>query len=88
MRCRRSRGYVALFLILACVVGESACDQKANRSEQGEKASDRAKTETPASGPVHPSVPGRTVPCPREGGMDKSGYPCEPTPPSKGLPDK
>ncbi len=30
----------------------------------------------PAAG--HPAVPGRTMPCPREGGLDKAGNPCEP----------
>ena len=54
-----------------CLVGASAC----NRSEEM-RGSRGMNTET--AKPVHPSVPGRNIPCPGKEGLDKSGYPCEP----------
>ncbi len=68
-----------------CLVGASACKRPA--SEQELRGTSSPNSETAQS--VHPSVPGRNVPCPREGGLDKAGYPCEPPAPSadpKGKP--
>jgi hypothetical protein len=62
---------IALAMTGLCLVGASAC----NRSE-GIRGSSRTNPET--GQPVHPSVPGRNLPCPGAGGLDKSGYPCEP----------
>ena len=52
-----------------CLVGASGCHRPEGM---------RSGTNTETAKPVHPSVPGRNVPCPGEGGLDKSGYPCEP----------
>jgi hypothetical protein len=67
---------MAFALTALCLVGVSACQRPA--SEQEPRGSSPTNTET--AKPVHPSVPGRNVPCPREGGLDNAGYPCEPNP--------
>jgi hypothetical protein len=61
---------IAIGITGLCLVGASAC----NRSEEIRGSG----TDTETAKPVHPSVPGRNTPCPGKGGLDKSGYPCEP----------
>jgi hypothetical protein len=73
---RPLNGTMAIALTAFCLVGVSACNQSA--SEQEPRGSRPANSET--AKPVHPSVPGRNIPCPREGGLDNAGYPCEPNP--------
>jgi hypothetical protein len=73
---RPLNGTLAVALTALCLVGVSACKRPA--SEQELRGSSPTNTET--AKPVHPSVPGRNVPCPREGGLDNAGYPCEPNP--------
>ena len=65
---------IAIALMGLCLVGTSGCKRPA--SEQELRGSNPTDSETSKS--VHPSVPGRNIPCPREGGLDKAGYPCEP----------
>jgi hypothetical protein len=74
---------IAMALTGVCLVGASACQGPASDPEP------RASSPASSAKPVHPSVPGRNIPCPREGGLDKAGYPCEPPNPSadpKGKP--
>jgi hypothetical protein len=76
---------IVIALMGLCLVGAFGCKRPA--SEQGLRGSSPRDSE-PAK-PVHPSVPGRNLPCPGEGGLDKAGYPCEPPTPSadpKGKP--
>jgi hypothetical protein len=80
MQTKRCRGLVALTVVTG-LLGLGACDQQPSRGDRAPKSSDGS--DIPASSPAHPSVPGRTEPCPRPGGLEKSGYPCEPTPPGK-----
>jgi hypothetical protein len=77
MRCR----VMIVVTVVTGVLGLGGCDQQPSRGDRARKSSDRS--EAPASSPAHPDVPGRTEPCPRPGGVEKSGYPCEPTPPRK-----
>jgi hypothetical protein len=65
---------IAIVLTGLCLVGASACQRAASDREPG--GSSPASSDTGKS--VHPSVPGRNIPCPGEGGLDKAGYPCEP----------
>ena len=60
-----------------CLVSASACKRPASEQELRGSSS----TNTEKAKPVHPSVPGRNIPCPREGGLDNAGYPCEPPSP-------
>jgi hypothetical protein len=70
-------GTLAIALTALCLVGVSACNQPTSKQEpQGSHSTNTG----PAAQPVHPSVPGRNTPCPREGGLDNAGYPCEPNP--------
>jgi hypothetical protein len=62
---------IAIATTSLCLVGASACHRP-----EGIRGSSGTNTDT--AKPVHPSVPGRNIPCPGEGGLDKSGYPCEP----------
>jgi hypothetical protein len=73
-RITRHLAIPTMAMWLVCV---AACDQQPNPGQPQPKASGGA--DTSAGAPVHPDVPGRTEPCPREGGLEKSGYPCEPT---------
>ena len=77
MQTGRCRGVVMVTVVIG-VLGFAACDQQptGNRAPKG---ADRS--EPSASSPAHPDVPGRTEPC--LGRLEKSGYPCEPTPPGK-----
>jgi len=68
---------MAVALIALCLVSASACDQKPSAVERKEGASDAADGRLSQG---HPAVPGRTMPCPRRGGLDNAGYPCEPNP--------
>ena len=82
---RRLNEKMGVALTVLCLVGVPACKRPA--SEQELRGSSPTNSET--AKPVHPSVPGRNIPCPREGGLDKAGYPCEPSTPSadpKGKP--
>jgi hypothetical protein len=65
---------IAVALTCVCLVGASACHRP-----EGVRGSSATDSDTAKS--VHPSVPGRNIPCPREGGLDKAGYPCEPPAP-------
>ena len=67
------REAIALALTGVCLMGASACQRPASDQEPRGESSPAS-----SSKPVHPSVPGRNIPCPREGGLDKAGYPCEP----------
>jgi hypothetical protein len=78
------REWIAIALTGLCLVGMSACKRPA--SEQDLRGASPGDSETAKS--VHPSVPGRNIPCPREGGLDKAGYPCEPSASSAGSKDK
>ena len=73
---RPLKGTIAVATTVLCLIGLSGCKRPA--SEQEPRGS--SPTNTEAAKPVHPSVPGRNMPCPREGGLDNSGYPCEPNP--------
>ena len=73
---RPLNGTMAIALTAFCLVGVSACGRPA--AEQELRGTRPTNTET--AKPVHPSVPGRNTPCPREGGLDNAGYPCEPSP--------
>jgi hypothetical protein len=77
---RRLNGKMAVTLTALCLVAVPACKRPA--SEQAPRGSSPTSSETAKPKPVHPSVPGRNIPCPREGGLDKSGNPCEPPAPS------
>jgi hypothetical protein len=72
-----SKGIVIPLMGL-CLVGAAACQRRPS-SDPEPRASSPASSETAKSD--HPSVPGRNIPCPREGGLDKAGYPCEPPAP-------
>lgn len=61
----RSAAVAVVWASLLC-----SCDQN-SQAERKDNSDGR-----PSAG--HPAVPGRTTPCPREGGLDKAGYPCEP----------
>jgi hypothetical protein len=65
---------IVIALTGVCLVGASGCNRPASEKEL--RGTGPANSET--AKPVHPSVPGRNIPCPREGGLDKAGYPCEP----------
>ena len=80
MLTRRRRELIA-FMVMTCMLGLAACDQQPGRGDRAPKISDRQ--ESAAASPAHPDVPGRSEPCLRPGGLEKSGYPCEPTPPGK-----
>lgn len=67
---------LAIPAMVICLVGAAACGRQ---PDGGRPVAKRSATTQPfAHVPVHPDVPGRTEPCPREGGLEKSGYPCEP----------
>jgi hypothetical protein len=66
---------IAIALTCVCVIGASAC----NRPAWQQHTRDNQPTHAKARPSVHPSVPGRNFPCPREGGLNNAGYPCEPT---------
>lgn len=66
------REAIAMAVTSVCLLGASACQRPASDEEP------RASSPASSGQPVHPSVPGRNIPCPREGGLDKAGYPCEP----------
>lgn len=78
------REWIAIALTGLCLVGMSACERPA--SEQDLRGTSPGDSETAKS--VHPSVPGRNIPCPREGGLDKAGHPCEPSASSAASKDK
>jgi hypothetical protein len=83
---RPLNGKMAIALAALCLVGVPACNRPASEQELRGSSS---TTSSEVAKPVHQSVPGRNMPCPREGGLDKAGYPCEPPTPSadpKGKP--
>ena len=77
---RPLNGTIAIALTTLCLVGVSACKRPAAEQELRGSSPTNSETAKPVAKPVHPSVPGRNVPCPREGGLDNAGYPCEPNP--------
>jgi len=69
---------ILIALMGLCLIGTAACQRRPS-SDPAPRGSNPASSETAKSD--HPSVPGRNIPCPREGGLDKAGYPCEPPAP-------
>ena len=66
---------IAIPAMVMCLMGAAACNRPPDRGQSAPRSSSGVQW---AHNPVHPDVPGRTKPCPRAGGLEKSGYPCEP----------
>jgi hypothetical protein len=81
VQTRRYRN-LAVPLVVVCVLGLAACNQRPARGARVPSNAGGAQV-TAAPSPVHPDIPGRTEPCPRAGGLQMSGYPCEPPRPHR-----
>lgn len=65
----RMRDAFVITVLSICLTLSVACNR--------EPTSERSGVDSrPSAG--HPAVPGRTMPCPGPGGLDKAGNPCEP----------